>query len=150
MSNPLVSILMTAYNREKLIGPAIESVLASTYSDLELIIVDDRSSDSTVGIANDLAARDGRIKVFINEKNLVFFEKLQRGKNQVDSLFTLLLPDNTLYSHLGKLSIIDRAVDAQTGSVRVRLVFDNAEKYLRPGRSVRPLAGAGALLQRPV
>src|SRR5450631_849992 len=70
MRNPLVSVLMTAFNREKLIGQAIESVLASTYSDLELIVVDDGSSDSTVEIAKDYAAKDDRIKVFINEKNL--------------------------------------------------------------------------------
>ena len=85
----------------------------------------------------DSLSSDNPIAVdfIINEKNLLYFEKLQHGKNQVDSLFTLLLPDNTLYNHLGKLSIIDRAVDAQTGSIRVRLVFENTEKYLRPGMS---------------
>ena len=41
---------MTAYNREKYIGEAIESVLASSYTDFELIIVDDCSVDNTVEI----------------------------------------------------------------------------------------------------
>ena len=50
-SQPLVSILMTAYNREKYIAEAIESVLASTYKNFELIIVDDCSKDGTVAIA---------------------------------------------------------------------------------------------------
>ena len=45
---PLVSVLMTAYNREKYIAEAIESVLASTYQNFELIIVDDCSKDKTV------------------------------------------------------------------------------------------------------
>ena len=75
------------------------------------------------------------IEFIINEKNLPFFEKLQHSKKQVDSLFTLLMPDNSLYAHLGNLSIIDRAVDPQTGSIRVRLAFDNPDYYLRAGMS---------------
>jgi RND family efflux transporter MFP subunit len=75
------------------------------------------------------------VDFIINEKNLPLFEKLQRDKVKVDSLFTLLLPDNSLYEHLFKLSIIDRAVDPQTGSIRVRLVFDNPKYALRAGMS---------------
>lgn len=67
---PLVSILMTAYNRERYISEAIESVLASTYQNWELIIVDDCSKDDTVSIARSYEARDNRIKVYINERNL--------------------------------------------------------------------------------
>lgn len=67
---PLVSILMTAYNREKYIAEAIESVLESTLTDFELIIVDDGSRDNTVSIAKSFAGRDPRIKVFCNDKNL--------------------------------------------------------------------------------
>lgn len=67
---PTVSVLMTAYNREKYIAAAIESVLSSTFNDFEIIIVDDKSQDNTVDIANAYAAQDNRIKVFVNEKNL--------------------------------------------------------------------------------
>jgi len=70
MTEPLVSVLMTAYNREKYIAEAIESVLASSHTNFELIIVDDGSSDSTVNIAKRYEAKDNRIKVYINEKNL--------------------------------------------------------------------------------
>ncbi|MEJ8816962.1 glycosyltransferase family 2 protein [Lacibacter sp. H407] len=66
----LVSVLMTAYNREKFIGEAIESVLASTYTNFELIIVDDLSVDGTVEIAQSFAAKDQRIRVYKNERNL--------------------------------------------------------------------------------
>lgn len=67
---PLVSVLMTAYNREKYIIESINSVLASSYENFELIIVDDRSSDKTFNIANSYAQKDSRVKVHINEKNL--------------------------------------------------------------------------------
>ena len=54
---------MTAYNREKYIGEAIESVLASTYPNFELVIVDDASADRTVEIARSYASRDQRVKL---------------------------------------------------------------------------------------
>jgi glycosyltransferase involved in cell wall biosynthesis len=67
---PLVSVLMTAYNRSDFIAEAIESVLNSSYSNFELIIVDDCSTDNTVEIARQYAERDSRIKVYVNERNL--------------------------------------------------------------------------------
>ncbi len=67
---PLVSVLMTAYNREKFIAEAIESVLASTYKNFELIIVDDGSVDGTLKIATFYEEKDNRIKVYFSEKNL--------------------------------------------------------------------------------
>ncbi|WP_178990253.1 glycosyltransferase family 2 protein [Winogradskyella schleiferi] len=68
--NVLVSVLMTVYNREKYIAEAIESVLNSTYQNWELIIVDDQSKDNSVTIAKSYQAKDSRIKVYVNEKNL--------------------------------------------------------------------------------
>ena len=71
MSNePLVSVLMTAYNREQYIAEAIESVINSTYQNWELIIVDDGSKDNTVAIAKTYADKDTRIKFYRNETNL--------------------------------------------------------------------------------
>ena len=57
MSAPTISVLMTAYNREDFIAGAIESVLASTFTDFELLIVDDASTDKTVEIAQTFAAK---------------------------------------------------------------------------------------------
>jgi len=67
---PLVSVLMTTYNREKYLAAAIESVLASTYQNWELLIVDDQSTDRSVEIAQAYADKDPRVKSSINEKNL--------------------------------------------------------------------------------
>jgi len=67
---PLISVLMTAYNREKFIADSIKSVLASDYTNFELIIVDDASTDQTVKIAQEFASEDPRVRVIVNEKNL--------------------------------------------------------------------------------
>jgi glycosyltransferase involved in cell wall biosynthesis len=70
MSVPLVSVLLTAYNREQYIVASIESVLAQTCSNFELIVVDDRSSDATLSIVREYERRDSRIRVHANERNL--------------------------------------------------------------------------------
>lgn len=69
-SQPLVSILMTAYNRERYIGEAIQSVLDNSYPNFELLIVDDGSKDDTIAIARSFEVKDSRVKVYLNEKNL--------------------------------------------------------------------------------
>ena len=67
---PLVSALVTVYNREKYLAESLQSILDSTYSNIEVIVVDDGSKDRSVEIANDFAARDSRVKVHLNPKNL--------------------------------------------------------------------------------
>jgi len=66
---PFVSILMPSYNSEEFIGIAIKSVLDSTYTNFELIITDDNSTDSTYKIAKSFQEKDARVKVFLNDKN---------------------------------------------------------------------------------
>ncbi len=69
-TQPLVSVLMTAYNREAYIAESIQSIMDSTYQNWELIIVDDQSKDNTVQIAKSYAKKDNRIRVYINDINL--------------------------------------------------------------------------------
>ncbi|MGF7037559.1 efflux RND transporter periplasmic adaptor subunit [Mucilaginibacter lappiensis] len=87
-------------------------------------------------VLNTISTNDPiAVDFIINEKQLSHFEKLQSGKPVTDSLFTILLPDNTLYPYTGKISVIDRAVDSQTGAIRIRLVFPNPKNNLRVGMS---------------
>ncbi len=68
MTLPFFSIILPTYNRAHLIGKAIESVQAQTFSDWELLLVDDGSTDNTKSIAQSYAAEDPRIK-YIYQKN---------------------------------------------------------------------------------
>lgn len=68
-NDDLVSIIMPAYNCEKYVVEAIESVINQTYSNFELLVIDDGSKDSTLQIINDFAEKDNRIKALQNEKN---------------------------------------------------------------------------------
>lgn len=66
----LVSIIMAAYNAENTIEMAIDSVLAQTYFNWELIIVNDCSTDNTKSIVEAYSKKDERIKLYSNEENL--------------------------------------------------------------------------------
>lgn len=66
----LVSIVMPAYNCEKYIVDAINSVLAQTYQNWELLVLDDGSKDNTLQIINEFGKKDSRVRPLQNEKNM--------------------------------------------------------------------------------
>lgn len=67
---PIVSICIPTYNGEKYLKECLNSVLAQTFSDFEVLIVDDQSSDNTLCITQEYAKKDNRIRVIRNDKNL--------------------------------------------------------------------------------
>lgn len=64
MSRPLISVITPTYNHERFIAECIESVLAQTYDQWEMLVVDDGSTDQTWEIVQQYACRDQRIRVF--------------------------------------------------------------------------------------
>ena len=65
----LISIIMAAYNAEKTIRQAIDSVLNQTYTEWELLVVDDCSQDQTIAIVKDFSLKDSRVRLIQNEQN---------------------------------------------------------------------------------
>ena len=59
---PVVSVIMPAYNTEKFIGESIQSVRDQTYANWELLVVDDGSTDQTADIIRQHATQDARVK----------------------------------------------------------------------------------------
>lgn len=66
---PRVSIVMPTYNRSVVISRALRSIITQTFSDWELIVIDDASTDDTPNVLARWAAQDVRIRVFRNESN---------------------------------------------------------------------------------
>lgn len=77
MNNPKITVLMPAYNSEKFIREAIESILAQTYKDFEFLIVCEPCTDNTVEIIKQF--KDPRIKLILNKKKLGLAKSLNIG-----------------------------------------------------------------------
>jgi len=67
ISNPLVSIIMPCLNADKTLEESIRSVISQSYENIELIVIDDGSADSTVDIVNKFSSSDSRIRLVINQ-----------------------------------------------------------------------------------
>ena len=75
----LVSIALCTYNGARFLPQQLDSLLAQTYSNLEIVISDDRSTDNTLIILNDYARRDPRIKVITHTDNVGLTRNFQRA-----------------------------------------------------------------------
>lgn len=104
---PLLSVLMTCYNREKYIGEAIESVLKSGFDDFELIIVDDCSSDNSVKIAMQFEGVDQRIKVYRNQSNLGDYPNRNRAASFATGEFLMFVDSDDKILEQGFMRCID-------------------------------------------
>lgn len=85
-----ISVVMPAYNAAAFLPQAIESVLAQTWRDFELIIVDDGSTDETLAIAERYAAQDARIRVY-TQPNAGVAPTLNRGLDLAGSEWVFLM-----------------------------------------------------------
>lgn len=76
-NSPTISIILPAYNAEKYLASAIDSILCQSFKDFEFIILNDGSTDNTENII--LSYTDSRIKYIKNEKNLKLIKTLNKG-----------------------------------------------------------------------
>ena len=110
---PMISVLLTSYNRERYIAESIESVLAQTLTDFELIVSDDASWDGTVAIANDYARRDSRVRVSVNANNLGDYPNRNRVASLARGRFLKYHDsDDVMYRHC--LGVMVEALDAES------------------------------------
>jgi len=89
---PLVSVVIPTYNRAALVGRAVASVLSQTYRNLEVIVIDDRSTDETGRILEGV--RDPRVRVVTAEARLGVAEARNRGIELASGRFVAFLDDD--------------------------------------------------------
>jgi glycosyltransferase involved in cell wall biosynthesis len=85
--NDLISVLMPVYNVERYVKKAIDSIIEQTYRNIEIIIVDDCSADSTYDIVKNIALQDNRIRFFRNKENLKISKTLNFALSQANGNF---------------------------------------------------------------
>jgi glycosyltransferase involved in cell wall biosynthesis len=95
-----VSVLITVYNRESYLRETLESLLSSSLSDFEAIIVDDNSSDNSFPIAQEFASKDPRIQVHKNVKNLGDYANRNKAASFAKGRYLKYLDaDDLIYRH---------------------------------------------------
>jgi glycosyltransferase involved in cell wall biosynthesis len=95
---PSVSVCLLAYNHEKLIASAIESVLAQTRADFELIVSDDQSRDGTFQVIEACARRDPRIRAVRTPRNLGMAGNANFAVSRASAPYVALLHHDDLYA----------------------------------------------------
>lgn len=91
---PMVSVVMSSYNREVMTERAMSSLINQTYKDFEILVFDDGSSDNTLAVLNDFAYRDKRVKVFHNAKNKGLVYNLNKGIDMARGKYIVRMDDD--------------------------------------------------------
>lgn len=98
MNSKLVSVVLPVYNGEEYLAQSIESVLNQTYKNIELIIVNDNSSDNSLSIAEEFAKKDNRVKIISNKANLKLPNSLNVGFEAANGEYLSWTSDDNFYS----------------------------------------------------
>lgn len=96
MSEPLVSLVIATHNREHLLPDAVKSIQDQTYSNFEIIIVDDASQDNTPTVIAQLCDHDPRIRAFRSEKNVGPGAARNLGIAQANGEYIAIMDDDDL------------------------------------------------------
>lgn len=126
--NPLVSIIIPAYNVEKYIGKAIQSALTQTYENIEIIVIDDNSTDRTVDVVRSFY--DDRIKLLVNERNMGPSHARNRGIKESKGEWIALLDSDDWWEkeRLEKLICIAETYQVDVICDNLYLIVDGEEK----------------------
>lgn len=131
---PEVSICLPVYNGAKYLRQAIESVLAQTYGDFELLVFDDGSSDDSVSIAQEYAAKDERVIAWTNERNLGLFENYNLCIEKARGKFIKLFAQDDVFAP----KMLERMRDALMEEEGVSLVVSGRKWIDSEGAEYEP------------
>ena len=98
--NELISVIIPVYNRKAYLKECVDSVIAQSYGNFEIVIVDDGSTDGSVELCRTLAEPDGRIRVFLAEHEGVSAARNRAIENSRGSLLFFLDSDDILHPRL--------------------------------------------------
>jgi glycosyltransferase involved in cell wall biosynthesis len=149
----MISIALITYNGENYIRELLDSIIAQTIQDYELVVCDDCSFDSTLSILDEYAQKDNRIKVYKNEKNIGFLKNIEKAIKLCRGEFIALADQDDiwekehlqiLHSNIGNNLLIcgdSLIVDKDNNSLDFRLsqmyqidisvLKNNGERFLR-------------------
>jgi glycosyltransferase involved in cell wall biosynthesis len=136
----LVSIILPSYNGDRYIARSIESCLAQTYNNFELIIVNDCSTDRTLAIAEEYARKDARIRVVTNTENQNLPRSLNIGFGQAKGDYFTWTSDDNLYAPTAVQELVKRLEESGSDIVYSSYTMID-EKGAPLNRYARPVEG---------
>lgn len=95
--SPKISVLIPAYNREKYIEECVQSVLNQTFSDFEVIIINDASTDKTAEISKKICEKDPRVKLINHKENKLRSGALNTGIENSKGEYICFLDSDDIY-----------------------------------------------------
>ena len=130
--NPFISIVLITYNGEKYIREQLDSILEQTMQNLEIVVCDDCSTDSTKHILEEYARKDFRIVLHFNEKNLGYLKNVEKAISYAGGGYIALADQDDvwekdhlfkLYSNIGDNFLVcgdTLCVDKENNSLNIR------------------------------
>lgn len=105
---PLVSVVLATYNGERFLPAQLDSIVQQTYPNLEVIVVDDRSTDRTLHILQQYAAAHPYVRVTVNDTNLGYIRNFEKGLLMASGELIALADQDDIW-HPDKLKILVEA-----------------------------------------
>jgi glycosyltransferase involved in cell wall biosynthesis len=124
-----ISVVMATYNGERYLHEQIDSILHQTFPPAELIIVDDCSTDSSLQILQDYAAKNSIVKIFSNESNIGFLKNFEKGIALSTGSHIALSDQDDIWA-LDKLEKLINGIDDAL------LIYSNSELVDENGNSL--------------
>lgn len=123
--SPLITVVIATYNGERFLKAQLDSIVQQTYSHIEVIVVDDRSTDSTIAILQQYAADYPFFRITINETNLGYIRNFEKGMLMAAGELIALSDQDDIW-HRDKLKVLVEARgDNDVAFGDSRLIDDN-------------------------
>jgi glycosyltransferase involved in cell wall biosynthesis len=129
---PRVTLCLLTYRRAKVLPRTLDSLLAQSHQDFELIINDDCSPDETEAICRDYARRDARVRYCRNPRNLRYAGNQNAALRRAQTEYVGIVHDGDLYRH----DMLEKWTAALVAHPSAALVFSKAERLDTDGRVV--------------
>jgi len=125
MNNPNFSIIIPTYNTEGILVNALDSILAQTLKDFEVLIIDGKSQDNTISIIKKYAEKDSRVKWF-SEKDNGIYDAMNKGISRAKGSWLLFFGSDDSFYDKKVLSQVNEAINIKKN---LRFLYGNVKPY---------------------
>lgn len=133
MNSKLVSICIPTYNSGKFLEKTLQTIISQTYTNLEIIIGDNGSSDNTLDLVRKYSQIDDRISFYTNDKNIGYSKNCNKLISQCSGEYISIFHSDDLYD----LTIVQKEVDALNENSDLLGVFSSYFKISESGDTIK-------------